>query len=112
LYLCGLEGHWYIKVHHKERGSPSALPCLGHIWNAVSSSGLPSSRRQGTSRESPAEGHQDDGGLEHLRYEESSGKRRLKRDIITVYKYVLCGSQVDGARHLSVECSDRTSTNG
>ena len=54
--------------------------------------------------------------LEHLSYEErlsdlslfSLEKRRLKGDLINVYKLLKCGRQRDVANLFSVVCGDRT----
>jgi len=43
---------------------------------------------------------------------DSSAWRRLRRDLVTVYKYLKCRSEVDGARLFSVVCSYRTRSKG
>ena len=77
--------------------------------------------RQGTSRESLAEGHKDDEGLEHLLNEErlidlglfSLEERRLSGDCSKAYKYLMSGSQMDRARlFLVVVPSDRSRSSG
>ena len=60
-------------------------------------------------------------GLEHLPYEESlsnlgllsHGERRLRGDLINIYKYLRGGGrQMHEARLFSVVCSNKTRSNG
>ena len=58
--------------------------------------------------------------LEHLSYKESLRdlglfsleKRRLRGNLINIYKYLSCGRQRDKARFFSAVCDNRTRGNG
>ena len=59
-------------------------------------------------------------GLEHLPYEDrlsnlhlfSLEKRRLRGDLVNVYKYFKCRNQSDVANFISAVCGDRMRGNG
>ena len=87
---------------------PSVLPCWGHIWTAVFSSELLSSKKQGTTGESPAEDSKGDegSGTSPVRaHWETWGCSAWRRDL-------KCRSQVDGSSFFSVVNSDRTRGKG
>ena len=78
-------------------------------------------KRQGSPRRSPVEGHKVIKGLENLLYEErlnnldlfSLGKRRVRGDLINVYKYLKAdGRKMGEARLFSVVRSGSTRSNG
>ena len=102
------------------RADPSPLLCPGEATTGVlCHSRLHSSKRQGTSRERPAESHKDDWGHGTPPIWRKtkrpgtlhSGEEKTEGGISSVYKYLKCGSKVDGARLLSVACSNRTRGN-
>ena len=113
----------YIKESGQQGkgGDPPPLLCPGEATSAVLCPVLGSSvqERQGTSKESPAEGHRDDWGTGALPYEErlrhlrlpSLEERRPRQDLINAYKYLKGRTQVDEKRLFSAVPSDRTRSN-
>ena len=92
--------------------SPSTLPWWDHIWSTASSSGLTGSRETDLLKSSGGQQRWVARSLSHMRkgWETSdcSAYRRLRKDLITVYKYLKCRSQADGGGTISVTYSNRT----
>lgn len=108
-------------MHKKEHGQqavggdPSPLLCTCEATTEILCPvlGFPVQERQRTARESPAEVHKDDSGpgaFPILGKDEIPGtiqSEEYRGDLITVYKYLMCGSQMNWAGLFSVMYSGR-----